>query len=325
MSRGGRLALAFGLILTTFAAPCCSAATLRVGFYKGKCGLVDVESVVATVVASRFARDRSIVAALLRMQFHDCFVNGCDASILLDGSSSEKTAGPNLSVRGYDLIDAVKAAVEAICPGVVSCADIIVMATRDAVALAKGGRYGVQTGRLDGKISLAQNVNLPGPSITVSQAASAFAQKGLTISDMVVLLGGHTVGIAHCSLFQDRLYNFNGLGKPDPTMDPKLVAALRPRCPQSAALDSTVNLDQNLSSSLVVDNSFYKQILARRGILQIDQELALDGRSKSLVATLANATDFSARFGRAMVKLGALQNRLPGEIRRSCRALDKRR
>lgn len=75
MSRGGRLALAFGLILTTFAAPCCSAATLRVGFYKGKCGLVDVESVVATVVASRFARDRSIVAALLRMQFHDCFVN----------------------------------------------------------------------------------------------------------------------------------------------------------------------------------------------------------------------------------------------------------
>lgn len=62
-------------------------------------------------------------------------MKGCDASILLDGSSSEKTAGPNLSVRGYDLIDAVKAAVEAICPGVVSCADIIVMATRDAVAL----------------------------------------------------------------------------------------------------------------------------------------------------------------------------------------------
>ncbi|XP_030522474.1 peroxidase 60-like [Rhodamnia argentea] len=325
MSSGGRLALALSVVvLLAFTAPC-SAATLQAGFYKGKCGLVDVESVVATVVAAQFARDRSIVAALLRMQFHDCFVNGCDASILLDGSSSEKTAGPNLSVRGYDLIDAVKAAVEAICPGVVSCADIIVMATRDAVALAKGGRYGVQTGRLDGKVSLARNVNLPGPSITVSQAASAFAQKGLTISDMVLLLGGHTVGIAHCSLFQDRLYDFNGLGKPDPTMDPKLVAALRPRCPQSATLDNTVDLDQNPTSALVVDSSYYKQVLARRGVLQIDQELASDRRSKSLVATLANATDFSARFGRAMVKLGALQSRLPGEIRRSCRALNKRR
>lgn len=60
---------------------------------------------------------------------------GCDASILLDGSSSEKTAPPNLSVRGYDVIDAVKDQVEKFCPGVVSCADIISMATRDVVFL----------------------------------------------------------------------------------------------------------------------------------------------------------------------------------------------
>lgn len=62
---------------------------------------------------------------------------GCDASILLDGSSSEKTAIPNLSVRGYDIIDQAKAALEKGCPGVVSCADIIVAATRDAVSLVR--------------------------------------------------------------------------------------------------------------------------------------------------------------------------------------------
>lgn len=61
-------------------------------------------------------------------------LQGCDASILLNGSDSEQTAFPNSGVRGFDVIDDAKAAVEAVCPGIVSCADIIVMATRDAVS-----------------------------------------------------------------------------------------------------------------------------------------------------------------------------------------------
>lgn len=60
---------------------------------------------------------------------------GCDASILIKGNNTERTAIPNLSVRGYEVIDAAKEAVESICPGVVSCADIIVMATRDVIEL----------------------------------------------------------------------------------------------------------------------------------------------------------------------------------------------
>ncbi|KAJ0616647.1 putative peroxidase [Helianthus annuus] len=84
------------------------------------------------------------------------FLKGCDASILLDGNNSEKTAPPNLSVRGYDVIDDAKAAVERVCPGLVSCADIIIMATRDVISLSGGGRYNVQTGRRDGTTSLAQ-------------------------------------------------------------------------------------------------------------------------------------------------------------------------
>lgn len=165
MSSSAALVLALGLILVNFTGHCHGA--LQVGFYRGKCRLlVDVESVVATVVKAKLIMDPTITPALLRMQFHDCFVNvspltnlinctticsfmnklkgtlcnvmiskGCDASILLDGRASEKTAPPNLSVRGYDVIDAAKAALESICPNVVSCADIIAMATRDAVSL----------------------------------------------------------------------------------------------------------------------------------------------------------------------------------------------
>lgn len=62
---------------------------------------------------------------------------GCDGSILLDDSASftgEKTAAPNKnSVRGFDVVDTIKTRVEAKCPGIVSCADILAIAARDSV------------------------------------------------------------------------------------------------------------------------------------------------------------------------------------------------
>ncbi|XP_010269889.1 PREDICTED: peroxidase 57-like [Nelumbo nucifera] len=313
-------AVILGLLLVNFTSLCFGA--LEVGFYRGKCGVADVESIVRGVVIARFSSDPTIVAALLRMQFHDCFVNGCDASLLLDGPFSEKTAPPNFSVRGFDIIDQAKTAIENVCPGVVSCADIISLATRDAVFLSGGGRYEVQTGRRDGLVSLAANVDLPGPSISVTDAIAAFAKKGLTATDMVLLLGGHTVGITHCSLISDRLYNYQNTGGPDPDMDLALVSILRSTCPQNAAVDNAVALDQ--MSPLVVDNSFYKQLLMRRGILPIDQALALDSSTKFTVISLANGVKFPAGFGEAMVKLGAVEvlTGTQGEIRRTCAAIN---
>ncbi|KAK3198217.1 hypothetical protein Dsin_021632 [Dipteronia sinensis] len=293
---------------------------LRAGFYNSNCPRA--ESIILGVVQRHFSTDKSITAALLRMHFHDCFVRGCDASILLDstsGKQSEKEAGPNLTVRGFELIDEAKKALEKACPSTVSCADIITLATRDAVFLAGGLNYAVPTGRRDGLVSNMDEVNLPGPTLTVPEALQSFTSKGLNVNDMTTLLGGHTVGVAHCSFFQDRLSNFQGTGAPDSSMDPTLVAKLKRICGINAN-DPTAFLDQN--TSFAFDNEFYNQIRLRRGVLQIDQELASDTSTAGIVSGFAsNPGGFQRSFANAMIKMGNIQVLVgnAGEIRQNCR------
>lgn len=68
--------------------------------------------------------------------FNSISTQGCDGSVLLDGSDGEKFANPNRnSARGFEVVDAIKAAVESECNATVSCADILAIAARDSVVL----------------------------------------------------------------------------------------------------------------------------------------------------------------------------------------------
>lgn len=75
------------------------------------------------------------------MLWHLKFMQGCDASVLLDDTGDfvgEKTAPPNLnSLRGFEVIDAIKSDLESVCPETVSCADILAVAARDSVVLVR--------------------------------------------------------------------------------------------------------------------------------------------------------------------------------------------
>ncbi|XP_050387916.1 peroxidase 44-like, partial [Argentina anserina] len=201
----------------------------------------------------------------------------------------------------------------------VSCADIITLATRDAVVLAEGPSYKSPTGQRDGVVSNPNEVNLPGPSFSVSQALQAFTAKGMTLNDMVTLLGAHTVGVAHCSFFDDRLSNFQGTGSPDPSMDPALVTKLKNMC--AGPNDPTAFLDQK--TSFAFDNEYYNQVNLKRGVMQIDQELSLDKSTAGIVSGFAsNGGRFSQSFATAMLKMGSLQDGNAGEIRKNCRVFN---
>ncbi|KAL8139589.1 hypothetical protein V2J09_005610 [Rumex salicifolius] len=313
-----------------------SCAQLTCGYYKGKCGKTDVEKLIFKLVKKKMhdEGDKGLVGDLVRLSFHDCFVrvrdlSGCDASVLLDGKHTEKMATPNLDLDGLQDIDDIKEEVEKACPGVVSCADILVIATRATVYLAGGKWYAVETGRKDSLVSIKEEAeNVPGPNITMTNAIKEMANIGLNVYDLVVLLGAHTVGVVHCNNFQDRLYNYHNTGKPDPAMDPSLVKKLIKTCPKH--LNGTQNeafLDQTPGSEDTIDTSFYKNIMAHKGVVDFDQRMAFDPRTKGLVKTLAYDSSFSEKFGQAMIKMtkiGVLTGK-KGEVRKSCRAVNKNR
>ncbi|XP_021754780.1 peroxidase 57-like [Chenopodium quinoa] len=319
--------LALGLIVMTLAGQC--YGQLVVGFYNGQCGDIKVEEFIRGKVQSAFLSDKTLAAAMLRMLFHDCFVRGCDASLLLDGENTEKTAGPNRSVRGYELIDDIKRDVENVCPNKVSCADIIVIVTRATVELASSGAIAynkVETGRRDGETSLASDaMSLPPPNVPVSQAITTFGAKGFTPEDFVLLLGAHTVGKAQCVNFQDRMYNFNGkAGRSDPRIDSTFLNVLKNTCPENGMKTNLVDLDQ--ISPNEVDKKFYDSIIKNLGVLQIDQDIAYDRATRRIVEDLAaNKIDFNVKFALALDKLARLNvlTGLHGQIRTTCRMVNK--
>jgi hypothetical protein len=129
-----------GFMVARAAASNSRSNSFKFGFYDESCP--DAEKIVTSVVEAQFRSNPGIVAGVLRMHFHDCFVEGCDGSVLLDPTTSnpkpEKTAFPNLTLRGFEVIDEAKKKLEAACPGIVSCADIVAFAARDSVKVVSG-------------------------------------------------------------------------------------------------------------------------------------------------------------------------------------------
>ncbi|KAG1335260.1 Peroxidase 52 [Cocos nucifera] len=273
-------------------------------------------------MAQAVIREPRMGASILRLFFHDCFVNGCDGSVLLDDTATftgEKNALPNRnSARGFEVIDTIKASVETECSATVSCADILALASRDGVYLLGGPSWTVQLGRRDATTASlsAANSNLPGPGSSLSTLISMFAAKGLSAQEMTALSGAHTIGQTQCTNFRAHIYN-------DTNIDPSFADLRKQNCPASGGDSNLVPLD--VLTPYRFDNNYYQNLVAQRGLLHSDQELFRGGSQDALVKQYGNdAALFASDFARAMVKMGSISplTGTGGEIRLNYRKVN---
>jgi peroxidase len=178
-------------------------AQLTIDFYDDSCP--QIYDIVKAEIRKAVAAEARMAASLVRLHFHDCFVNGCDGSILLnsttDFQSEQFSLANNNSIRGFNVIDTIKAKLEAACPGTVSCADIVAIASRDsAVEAGLTPGYPVFFGRRD-SLNHSQadaDLFLPSPFDDYPTLKQSFENVTLDEVDLVALSGAHTIGRVHC-------------------------------------------------------------------------------------------------------------------------------
>ncbi|KAH9765520.1 peroxidase 24 [Citrus sinensis] len=305
---------------------CSTGGELRKNFYEETCP--EAENIVHNIVWKNAALNPTLAAKLLRVHFHDCFVRGCDASVLIDSTESnsgEKDALPNETLGGFDVIEEVKTELEKKCPGIVSCADIVALAARDSVSFQfKRTLWEVLTGRRDGRISLASEANrdMPSPFFNFSSLQQSFENNGLTVHDLVVLSGGHTLGVGRCRFFRDRLYNFTGKGDADPSLNPTYAAFLRTKCGNVEDNKTAVGMDPG--SDLSFDTNYFKILTQHKGLFQSDAALLTDKGARNFVNVLLDSKRFFMEFGLSMKRMGAIGvlTGNSGEIRKKCNVIN---
>ncbi|KAH1233769.1 Peroxidase 66 [Glycine soja] len=307
----------FPIIFLSLTLSSMSQAELDAHYYDKTCP--QAEKIISDTVLRASTFDPKVPARILRIFFHDCFIRGCDASILLDSTPknlAEKDGPPNLSVHAFYVIDEAKAKLEKACPRTVSCADLIAIAARDVVALSGGPYWNVLKGRKDGRVSKAsETVNLPAPTLNVNQLIQSFAKRGLGVKDM-----GDSLWWPHSWLFT-LIHNFSLLHDIDPSLNTEFALDLKKKCPKP---NTNFSAGQFLDSTAsVFDNDYYRQLLVGKGLFSSDQSLVGDQRTSWIVKAFAKDQSlFFKEFADSMLKLGNVGVSENGEVRLNCKVVN---
>ncbi|EES19563.1 peroxidase 2 [Sorghum bicolor] len=283
-----------------------AGAALSSAFYDLSCP--GAYNVVRRVIQSARVSDPRIPASLIRLHFHDCFVNGCDGSLLLDDDlpairTEKNVPANNNSARGFPVVDGIKRALEEACPGIVSCADILALAAEISVELAGGPRWRVLLGRRDGTTTNVQSAkNLPSLFDSLAKLQEKFRNVNLDDTDLVALQGAHTFGKVQCQF-------------------------TRHNCSAGQPQGALEDLDQ--VTPTVFDNKYYGNLLHGQAQLPSDQVMLSDPTAPRTTAPVvhrfaSNQKDFFTNFVTSMIKMGNISplTGKDGEIRKNCRRVN---
>jgi peroxidase len=280
----------------------------------------NAERIVSSVMANSVGGGR-MAPAVLRLFFHDCFVHGCDASVLLDGPESEKYSEPNLSLTGFSVIDEIKAALERDCPATVSCADVLALASRDAVTQLGGPTWNVPLGRKDSRSAPDKRFtteHLPKANDNLGSLIQMFRDLGLDAQDLTALSGAHTVGMSNCEHYRERVY---GTSDTKYNIDPSFAETRRQMCPLQGPTGDAGKAPFDMETPRKFDNAYYRDLIAHQGLLNSDQALYSGSGLDSLVVRYGSDNDaFGRDFAKAMVKMGNIPPPMgmPTEVRLHC-------
>nr|CAB3489738.1 unnamed protein product [Digitaria exilis] len=295
---------------TLLLAAACHA--LQVGFYQKTCP--SAEALVRAEVQKAVVKDAGLGAGLIRMLFHDCFVEGCDASILLDPTPTNPKPEKKGDRRGEGRRG------EGL-PNTVSCADIIAFAARDASDLHSGSkiRFAMPGGRFDGRRSQATQTNaLPPPFGKLSDLTDKFTAKRMSVEDLVVLSGAHSIVRSHCSSFVPER-----VSSPS-DMDASLVSQLKNQCPASPGPGNDPVVAEDVVTPNALDNQYYQNVLDHKVLFPSDAALMSLPQTAQMVRDLARKDgSWEKKFAAAMVKLASIgvKTSRDGEIRKNCRVV----
>ena len=121
--------------------------------------------------------------------------------------------------------------------------------------------------------------------------------------------------------FRARLYNFNGTGNPDPTLNSTYLQTLQGICPENGTGTDLTNLD--LTTPDAFDSYYFSNLQSNEGLLQSDQELfSTSGADTVDIVNSFSAYQYAffASFVEAMIKMGNISVLIgtEGEIRQNC-------
>uniref|UniRef100_A0A453APM1 Peroxidase n=1 Tax=Aegilops tauschii subsp. strangulata TaxID=200361 RepID=A0A453APM1_AEGTS len=330
-----------------------ASAQLSSTFYDTSC-----PNALATIkagVTAALNTETRMGASLVRLHFHDCFVDGCDGSVLLADTGSfigEQGAAPNNnSIRGMNVIDNIKTQVEAVCKQTVSCADILAVAARDSVVAVSSTITTVALMHVLMKhmpvvlvselwfgTNSAHTKQLGGPTWTVllgrrdsTTASKTNAENDLPpptfdLQNLTTLFGNKQLSMtdmvalsgAH-TIGQSQCRFFRDRIYNETNINTTFATSLRANCPQSGGDSSLAPLDTATPNAF--DNSYYTNLMSQKGLLHSDQVLFNGGGADNTVMSFAtSAATFNSAFTTAMINMGniAPKTGTQGQIRLVC-------